>query len=614
MTLLLFVMPAFVAALLAYGLTPVARRLAFRIDAVDYPGPRKIHSVPTPRLGGLAVVFSSTIVFALISWFAPAKLRALPPQLLLGVAVGLLPIAIISFFDDIRPKRAIVKFGVHLMAASLAVAFGIRLYPDVHFLGTPIHIGWLAIPISIIWLAGITNAFNLIDGLDGLSAGLALISAVSLGAVSIVTHHYEMAAAASILAGSLIGFLPFNLYPARIYLGDSGATAIGFFLGALTLSGGSTTTAGLAVTLPIVVLGIPLADTLLSMTRRLLRNTESTEGGMFVADRNHIHHRLLALGFDQRSAVLLLYGVGLVLALFAFASVFLRQQDAALLLGALLVAAVVGVSRLGYDEFAMVKRGVVLRMYDAPVLKKGFFVVFVDLAMIATALYVAIGLKYDDWSIVEQRKMIVGIMAILPAATLMMFSIMHIYRRSWSNAGIQDVVKLTMAVVTANSATYVVARLTATQPPTVTFMVTYTLVMLALVNGTRASYRVFYQMNRESNLDGDPVVIYGAGRGGALALREILCNVDVPMRPIGFIDDNPQMKGRYINGYPVLGNLDDLSSVVLDGKARGVVIASEKIPITKVQDAQKVCQSRGAWMRVFTVDFRAFGDRPTGTA
>ena len=135
-------------------------------------------------------------------------------------------------------------------------------------------------------------------------------------------------------------------------------------------------------------------------------------------------------------------------------------------------------------------------------------------------------------------------------------------------------------------------------------MITYTLVMLVLVNGVRASYRMFYQLNRESNADGEPVVIYGAGRGGALALREILTNTAVPMKPIGFIDDNPLMKGRFINGYPVLGNLDDLADVVLNGKARGLVIASEKIPITKLRNAQAVCESRGAWMRVFTIDFR----------
>ena len=215
MTPVLFIAPAVVAALLAYALTPVARRVALATGAVDRPGPRKIHSVATPRLGGLAVLVSSAIVFTAAAFFSD-KVHSLPPEFLVGVAAGLAPIVVISIIDDIRPQRAIVKFITQIAGASIAVVLGIRLNPSVHFLGNEISIGWLSIAISILWLAGITNAFNLIDGLDGLSAGLALISSISLAAVSVVTKNYDMAVAAAILAGSLVGFLPFNVYPAKI--------------------------------------------------------------------------------------------------------------------------------------------------------------------------------------------------------------------------------------------------------------------------------------------------------------------------------------------------------------------------------------------------------------
>jgi UDP-GlcNAc:undecaprenyl-phosphate GlcNAc-1-phosphate transferase len=608
MTLALFIAPAVLTALLSYALTPAARRLAIRVGAIDQPGPRKIHSTPMPLLGGLAVLFAAAGVFAIVSLLAPVHAHVLPPELLFAVAAGLVPITITSFFDDIRPQRAIVKFSAHLTGATIAVALGIRLKPDIHFLGQQVHIGWLAIPISVLWLAGITNAFNLIDGLDGLSAGLALISVASLAAVSIVTRHYEMAGAALVLGGALVGFLPFNLYPAKVYLGDTGATAIGFFLGALTLSGGSTTSAGLAVVLPIVVLGIPLADTLLSMMRRFARRNAGPNSGVFAADRNHIHHRLLALGIDHRRAVLLLYGIAAVLALFGFASVFMTHQNAALLLGALLIAAIVGVSKLGYDEFAVVKNGAVLRFYDAPVLRKSLFVVFVDLTIIAASLYLAIGLKYDDWGVQAHRDMILGIAALLPAMTVAMFSALRIYRRSWSNASVDDVAKLTTAVLVANVLTYLTARLVTNTPPTATLIATYTLVMLVLVIGCRASYRVLSQWNRESNSSGDLIVIYGAGRNGTMALRQILNSRSSSMKPIGFIDDDPQMKGRVINGYPVLGTLSDLKAVVIDGKARGLVIASEKISSAKLKSAKEVCEASGAWMREFTIKFRAVED------
>jgi UDP-GlcNAc:undecaprenyl-phosphate/decaprenyl-phosphate GlcNAc-1-phosphate transferase len=603
MTLLLFVAPAVLAAVLSWSLAPLARRVAIGVGAVDKPGPRKIHSTPTPRLGGLTVLFSAAAVFAVMPFVPAFRAHLLSPEVLFGVAAGLVPIAVTSLLDDIHGQRVIVKLASHLVGATIAVSVGIRLNGTIHFLGNQIHIGWLAIPISILWLAGITNAFNLIDGLDGLSAGLALISSASLAAVSIVTHNYEMAAGAMVIGGALLGFLPFNLYPAKMYLGDTGATAIGFFLGVLTLSGGSTTSAGLAVTLPIVVLGVPVADTLLSMLRRLMRSKSGAQTGMFVADRNHIHHRLLALGFQHKQAVLLLYGIGVLLAVFGFASLFMTQQNGALLLGALLIAAVVGVSKLGYDEFAMVKSGAVLRAYEVPVLRRGFFVVFVDLAIIAAALYASLGLKYDDWGVQHHRDMLFGIAALVPTATLAMFALLRIYRRSWSNASIDDVVKLATALIIGSVTTYLVARLTMPTPPAATFIVTYTLVMLVLAVGLRVSYRVLYHWNRRSNRGGDLVLIYGAGISGTLALREILANSAVPMNPIGFIDDDPQLKGRFVNGYPVLGCLDDLEELVVGQKALGVVIASHKIPIAKVQSAREVCESLGAWMRVFSVNF-----------
>ncbi|MGZ4809168.1 MAG: hypothetical protein ACXV7D_07535, partial [Thermoanaerobaculia bacterium] len=386
-------------------------------------------------------------------------------------------------------------------------------------------------------------------------------------------------------------------------LGDSGATTIGFLLAALTLSGGSTTSAGLAVTLPVVVLGIPLADTVLSMARRFVKRMSGQGGNIFEADRSHIHHRLLALGYRHHRAVLLLYGVGVVLALLAFASLFMTHQNAALLLGTLLVAAIVGISKLGYDEFAIVKSGVVLRFYEAPVVRKGMFVVFADLTMIAMSLYVAIGLKYEDWGVRQHRDLVVGLAALLPACTLTVFGLMRIYRRSWSIASVDDVAKLSTAVVVASGATFVLSSFFIAQSPSASFMVLYTLVALVIIIGSRSSYRLLYQWNMESNRDGEPVLIYGAGKAGAMALREILTNSDVPMRPVGFIDDDPAMRGRFVNGYPVLGDLDDLADVVVDMKTRGVVIASDKIPVAKVQSARRTCESRGAWMRVFKVGF-----------
>jgi FlaA1/EpsC-like NDP-sugar epimerase len=312
----------------------------------------------------------------------------------------------------------------------------------------------------------------------------------------------------------------------------------------------------------------------------------------------------LALGLDHRRAVLTLYAVGFGVAAIGFASLFVNSQNTAVLLGTLLVAAAVGIWKLGYDEFAVVRSGAVLRFYNAPVLKKEFFSVFIDMAMVVAALYGAIVLKYDDWSITFTRPLAVSLIALLPATTVAVFALTKIYQRAWSSANIEDIARLAMAVLISTSAAYVLARLGMPRPAPATFFITYGLILLVLVGGGRASYRILFYMNRKSNAGGDPVVIYGAGRSGTLALREILMNSKVPMRPIGFIDDDPSKRGRVVNGYPVLGDVDSLAAVIMNRQAVGVVVASQKISIANVRRAKQLCDDHGGWLRSFRVDFR----------
>jgi UDP-GlcNAc:undecaprenyl-phosphate GlcNAc-1-phosphate transferase len=604
MTILLFIVPAVVAGLIAFALTPVARALAFRVGAVDEPAPRKIHQVPTARLGGLAVIVSVTVVLSAMVILTPRRIHILPADLLLPIAIGVVPIFIVSLIDDIRPLRPLPKFMVHLVGTSATVALGVRLGETVHLFGQEVRIGWMAIPISILWLAGTTNAFNIVDGLDGLSAGLALISAVSLAAVSVVNTRYEMAGAALVLAGALCGFLPHNIYPARIYLGDTGATVIGFFLGALTLRGGSTATAGLAVMIPVLVLGVPIAETLLSMTRRFARRLQGGKNGILDADRDHIHHRLLALGYTPRRAVLLMYGIGVLVALCGLASVFMNQKNAGLMLATLSVGALVGVAKLGYDEFALIRSGAVLRVYEKPVLRSGLFIVFIDLGLIVVAIYTAIVLKYDDWSVRDHRQLAISLIALAPAATVATFALMGTYRQQWSKASVEDFLRSSIAVLLSVAAVVLINAFMIPSRTPLTFFALYGLLALGLVNGSRASYRVLHHWNRRSNREGEPVVIYGAGKSGILALREILTNSHMLMRPIGFIDDDPAMHGRTVNGYSVLGDFTSLRDVIADGRAKGVVIASEKIPVARIRAARELCASAGMWLRHFEVNFR----------
>ena len=252
-----FLLPAALAVAISWLLTPRTARLAAALGAIDQPGPRKLHTRPIPRLGGLAVITAAAISWSVLV-FVPGFEEMFPPDFAFAIGAGLLPLVAISLVDDISGTGAIPRLLVQVLSAGIVIAFGVHVYPDVHLFGRTVHIGLLYIPISLLWIVGLTNAFNLSDGLDGLSAGLALISALSFSALGLMTGGPQLAALPLVLVGALIGFLPFNLYPARVFLVDSGATAIGFCLACLGLRSGSALSSGMAILVPVLVMGVPL--------------------------------------------------------------------------------------------------------------------------------------------------------------------------------------------------------------------------------------------------------------------------------------------------------------------------------------------------------------------
>jgi UDP-GlcNAc:undecaprenyl-phosphate GlcNAc-1-phosphate transferase len=604
-SILLLALPAVIAAAMTFFLVRPVRALAFRIGAIDLPGPRKIHRQPMARLGGLAVVAGCFLVFAILTLVRPAGVNLLPARVMTGIAIGLLPIFVISFVDDMRGVRAMPKLMCHLLGAGIAASLGARVPDAIQIFGLDVHLGLLALPISLMWIAGVTNAFNIIDGLDGLSAGLALISSMSLAAVSLVSGQYATATASLILAGGLIGFLPYNLYPAKIFLGDTGATAIGFVLACLTLAHGAVQSQSLAVSLPLLIVGVPLADTAISIVRRAVAKFEGTSRGVFEADSRHIHHRLLALGLNQWRAALILYTTGAVFAFTALLSLFLEHRKAALLLIGILTAAFVGIFKLGYDEFAVWRKDALLKIYDAPVLRFGLFIAFIDIAMVVVALYAASILKYDySWRLASHGVLTTQLLALLPPLTVSVFALLGVYRSSWRQANVDDMLALAAAVLTTGFTGYLCAAMFIGSEATPTFFVLFTMCLFALVGTSRLSYRVLCHWQQVAKQQGEPIVIYGAGVGGSLALREIQTNDGVPMIPVGFIDDDPTKSGRRVNGYPVFGSVAALHNIVMSHGVRGIVVASEKIPIAKVRQAQTLCNDADIWIRHFRVSFQ----------
>lgn len=613
MELVHLLVPATIAAILGFFLTPIVRRLSIGIGALDEPDSRKVHTEPMPRLGGLAVLAAAGAVLIpgyYLGLYGPYV--RLGNQLAHGIAYGLVPVVAISLLDDLRGVRARWKALAHLAGALLAVASGVVLNPEIHFLGAPVWIGLLAAPLSVLWIVGVTSAFNLVDGLDGLSAGLALISAVSLGAVFLVAGERGTAACVFVLAGALLGFLPFNLYPAKIFLGDTGAASVGFILACFALRGGSTLSAGFATVLPLLVLGLPIAETLISMARRLVRRAQRGGSGVFEADRDHIHHRLLTIGVGHRQAVLILYGIGLICAAMGFVSLFLNSRQAAFLLAAFLLAAFIGVKRLGYDEFALLRRGIVLKVYDAPVVRSALFAVFFDLGLLGVSYYVARGLKRDVWSFDTPSPASVTLLALLAFAAIASFWLFGLYKGTWRLASLDDVVRCGAAIFLATGLVWAVSPKFLEGRAGASQLAVFALVAGALMCGSRASYRLLQEQMWKSSAAGQPVLIYGAGHAGIAALREMQRNPDCGMRPVGFLDDDPRLKGRSVSGLAVVGSYESLETTLERTGALGIAVSTAKIPPDRIERIREAAQRHSVAVYRFEIRFEAEPDA-TGT-
>lgn len=329
-----------VAYLAVRVVTPRVARKAWQWQAVDPPGARKVHHRTVPRLGGLAVACG--FVLGLL-------VDGSVSRSLVGLLTGALIVLVVGGLDDVYGLSPLQKLAGQIVAALVVLPLGLR----VEFLTNPltgelVYLGWFGLPITVMWLVAVTNALNLIDGLDGLAAGTATIAATVLAAVvwvqgsmAGIPEQAAMAAPALILAASTLSFLRYNFHPARIFLGDSGSLFLGFTLGGLAVLGVAKSTAAVSMFIPVLVLGVPLFDTTLAVLRRCFKRHS-----IFAPDREHVHHRLLEAGFSHKRAVLILYGVNLILGLSAFLLNFVTSDGAMAILFVVAGLVLLGANRV----------------------------------------------------------------------------------------------------------------------------------------------------------------------------------------------------------------------------------------------------------------------------
>ena len=323
-----------VAAAVSFASTPLVKTLAYKVGAIDVPKDnRRMHKVPIPRLGGLAIFLAfllSVLVFAEID------------RQMQGILLGAVMIVILGVMDDIMALKALPKLLVQIAAAGVAVYHGcvIQFFsnPNVFSEITYINLGWLSYPVTIIWIVAITNAVNFIDGLDGLAAGVSAISTAALTVIALMVAETNVAIILSALFGACLGFLPYNMNPAKIFMGDTGATFLGFMLATLSVTGLFKMYAIISFAVPFLILGVPIFDICFAFLRRIAKGQSP-----MTADRGHFHHRLIDMGFSQKQSVAIAFMLTAILGLAAVLLTSSGELKALILIGAIFVVGAIGV-------------------------------------------------------------------------------------------------------------------------------------------------------------------------------------------------------------------------------------------------------------------------------
>ncbi len=322
-----------VAAAVSFATTPMVKRVAYKVGAIDVPkDARRMHDHPIPRLGGLAIFLGFMLsVLLFVQMERPVR----------GLLIGAVIIVVLGVLDDIMALRALPKFLVQIGAAWIAVYFG----NVIEYLSNPIltsaepylDLGGFAVPVTIVWIVAITNAVNFIDGLDGLAVGVSAISSATLLVTAILVSEGNVAVIMAALLGACLGFIPYNLNPAKIFMGDSGSTFLGYVLAVVSIQGLFKLYAIISFAVPFLILGLPIFDICFAIFRRLAHGQNPMR-----ADRGHVHHRLIDMGFNQKQAVAISYMMTAILGLSAVVLTTSGALRAMFLIGAVIVVGAIG--------------------------------------------------------------------------------------------------------------------------------------------------------------------------------------------------------------------------------------------------------------------------------
>lgn len=575
-------LPIAVSFVLALVLTPVVAALARRYGVVAKPKTDRWHKKPTAMLGGVAIFLSVLI----------PNLFLVPDTTYEYVIIRASTfLFVVGLVDDLIHLKPYQKLIGQVLGAAYVVYYGLSL----PWTRSPL----INMALAIFWLIAITNAINLLDNMDGLAAGIAIIAGGFLALSFVNTGQYTDAVILLCFASALLGFLIYNSNPASIFMGDCGSMFVGFFLASSALvnvSGGRSRSFLPVLAVPILVLFIPIFDTTFVTILRKLSGRAASQGG-----RDHTSHRLVALGMSERHAVWMLYGFAALSGVLAVVVQRVKLDvSLAAIAGFTILLTLLGVYLSGvkvYDETAdeQALKGKALYAFLIDVsYKRRIFEVLLDLVLIILAYWSSYAIKFGPFSASPQWKLFIRSIPIVLFVKMSAFLVMGVYRGLWKYTSIDDLIVFAKAVMLSSIASVIIILFTLRfEGFSRAVFVIDGVLMFFFLAGSRMAFRLFRQvLPAGGNPNGRRVLIYGAGDGGELLLRELMNNRDLALSPIGFLDDDPSKSGKLIHGFRVFGGNGDLGSVCDQQQVDEVVISSLKMTDARVEEVVRCCAER----------------------
>ncbi|HET6645785.1 MAG TPA: hypothetical protein VFH01_00570 [Pyrinomonadaceae bacterium] len=574
------------AFVLAVALTPIVRAVARRLGMVAKPKSDRWHKQPTAMLGGVAIWAAVVLSYLVFIPKTPIGWRIILASTFLFL-VGLV--------DDLIHTKPYQKLIGQIMGSAFIIYYGLTLpwTPS-----SPVNMA-----LAIFWLIGITNALNLLDNMDGLAAGISVIASCFLGLSFLHTGQQTEALMVLTFAGALLGFLIYNSNPASIFMGDCGSLFIGFFLASTALvnvSGGRSRSFLPVLAVPILVLFIPIFDTTFVTVIRKISGRAASQGG-----RDHTSHRLVALGMSERHAVWMLYGFAALSGVLALLVQRMKLDvSLAAIAGFTILLTLVGVYLAGVkvydqpDDISLRDKSPYSFLIDFSY-KRRIFEVLLDVVLIILSYWSAYAIQFGALSESTAWKLFLRTLPVLVFVKMATFLVMGVYRGLWRYTSIDDLIVFLKAVVLSSIASVIVVLFAFRfEGFSRTVFLLDGLLMFMFLAGSRSAFRLFRQLLPAQNgKDGIRVLIYGAGDGGELLLREILNNRELKYSPIAFLDDDPAKSGKVIHGLKVLAANGDLTALCKQHQVDELLISSSKMPDDRVQEIVARCNEKDITVR-----------------